>query len=600
MKNKVNAISQGIIVHIPNLRKDLEGAGIKESPIGYISSAITKASLASLATAAASAAIFTINGKPKPTVSIILAVFAFAFILAIYLHGPRQTMRTRATRLEQNLIFSLHAINIEMESGIKFGQAIQDIAEKDYGEFSGEMRRVLEETHKYGISEALERSAQRNPSKVYRRFIWQMINSIETGADIHSNIKAIINDLRRQQENDALKYGRTMEKQMTLYIMGGIVLPALSIVVIQTITSMGLTKNDITESTYWLILALSMTIQVAFLYIIKFRKPTLLCEPETDTRATGGIIQHIQATLLYAGVQTPWKTYVASKGALALALGIIIALAIKAQTHIGYPILIAISSTFTAVTVYTHLAYRADLRGIKATEYLPDSLRIMAANMQAGISPEQALYMSAKTEFSVLGREIRTMGEDMMKNLTFEEALEKLKGRIKSESLHQSINLISHGLKAGRGLSGSLYHIADILQDREYVRQNISTNLAAVRTTVLMLVIISAPLLYSCAIVSAHVMGQFNERLNGSLPEQIIEKSWIKPAKAQVSVDFLNQYIMVNLIVTSLLGAIIIGEVTTGKAKEGLRYMFIMALASEILYIALKTFLMDKVGGAFA
>jgi len=598
MKSRLNAIAQGMLARIPNLRKDLEGALIRQSPIEYLTSAITKASVTSLAAFLLSTTAFALSGKPKPTISIILAIFAFTFILGMFLKRPTHLMRVRAARVEQSLIFSLHVINIEMESGIKFGQAIQDIAEKNYGEFSNEMRRVLEETHKYSITEALERSAERNPSKIYRRAVWQMINSIETGADIHANIKAIINDLKRQQEHDAQRYGRTMEKQMTLYIMGGIVLPALAIVIIQTISSMGLSKNDIGESTYWLILAASVTIQLAFLYIIKFRKPTLLCEPASNTKDGGGLIRHIRSTLQYAGVQTPWKTYLASKAMLALAIGITIALVVKPQVHVGYAPLIAAATTFTAIAMYTHLAYKADLRGTKATEYLPDSLRIMAANMQAGISAEQALYMSAKTEFGVLGREIRTMGEDMMKNLTFEEALEKLKSRIKSETLHQSINLISHGLKAGRGLSESLYHIADILQDREYVKQSIKVNLAAVRTTVLMLVMISAPLLYSCAIVSAQVMSQFNEKLVGSLPARIIEESWIKPAKPPVTVDFLNQYIMVNLALTSLLGAIIIGEVTTGKAKEGLRYMFMMILVSGILYLALKTFLMDKIGGA--
>ena len=162
-----------------------------------------------------------------------------------------------------------------------------------------------------------------------------------------------------------------------------------------------------------------------------------------------------------------------------------------------------------------------------------------------------------------------------------------------------SVNLIGHGLKAGRGLGESLVHIADILQNREYVRQTLSTQLAAIRTMVVLLVVLSAPLLYGSSMVAGSIMAGFNERLKSSMPQDILEQSWMRRGEQPVSLDFLNRHFMTSLLITSLLGSVIIGEVTTGRASEGLRYMFFMVAASQLLYLVFKEALMSQIGGAF-
>ena len=113
------------------------------------------------------------------------------------------------------------------------------------------------------------------------------------------------------------------------------------------------------------------------------------------------------------------------------------------------------------------------------------------------------------------------------------------------------------------------------------------------------MVVLSAPLLYSCSIVSGYIMGGFNEKLGASLPYEVLSQSWIKPGDSPVTVGFLNKYVMVNLLVVSFLGSVIIGEVSSGRARDGLRYMFLMLLVSELLYLMFKTVLMARIGGVF-
>jgi hypothetical protein len=188
----------------------------------------------------------------------------------------------------------------------------------------------------------------------------------------------------------------------------------------------------------------------------------------------------------------------------------------------------------------------------------------------------------------------------MIKNLTFDEALERLKGRIRSEPLHMSVNLIGHGLKAGRGLSESLFHVADIIQDRENMRRSIATQLHAVETTVILLVVFSAPLLYGCSSAAAEVMSHLSQKIAASVPAHILAQSWMHPADNPVSPAFIETYVLVNLAATALAGSLIVGEVTTGRPTEGLRYMLAMMLSSQLAYLALKGVLSARLTGAFA
>jgi Flp pilus assembly protein TadB len=498
------------------------------------------------------------------------------------------------------MMFSLQAINIEMSSGIQFGEALNHISERDYGEFSKEMGRISRESQKYGLKVALEKSAERTPSKTYKRVMWQLLNSLETGADMRANISSIVTDLKRAQENEAQKYARSLEKQLTVYIMGAIVMPALAVVILQTISSLGLTGQGVGEWTYWMILAFSAFVQVFFLYVIRFRKPSLIEGSFLTQPKAKNAKEWIKMLLNYAGIDTPWHVYLATRVILSLAAGFAIAYLLSPFANTNLLLLAAFASVFALVTFFTQLAYLADLRGVRAAEYLPDALQMMAANIQVGIATDQALLMSAKEDFGVLNEEIRKMGTDMMKNRSFEEALNGLRNRIKSESLQLSVNLVSHGLKAGRGLSSALFNIADILRDREYVRQQVASQLQAIKTTVIILVIFSAPLLYGTSVTASSIMMEFNGKLGKDLPDSIKSQTWFKlGGGSSVSLEFLNKYVMANLFVTCVFGALIIGEVTTGKAKEGLRYMFIMVLTTEVLYIVVRAVLTERIGGVF-
>ena len=598
IKNSLNVPAQWLLGRLPGLGRSLVDAGIDKGSVAYMSESIMLASAAGLIAFAASALILIAADKPNPQLSCVLSAVSFAFILALQIHRPAQLMKARAVRIERSLVFGLHAFSIELESGIGLGNAFADVAERDYGEFSLELRRILSETHKYGMKAALEASARRNPSAIYRRVIWQLVNTLETGADMRSSIRSLIEDLRRRQDEEGERYGRMVERMMAFYVMGGIVLPALSVVLLHTLSSIG-ASGALGEKAYWLVLASSVTVQAAFIYAMRFGKPAILGDMLTRPPDVAGLSSHLQSMVSYAGVDSDWRAYLLSQALFAVAVGFASAILLKPWVPLDYAVLAAVTTIISATTLYARLAYLAESRGVKAADDLPDTLRIMASNMDAGIATDQALLMSAKAEFGVLGEEMKLIGTDLLKNMALEEALARLKGRVRSEQLHMSVNLICHGVRAGKGLSKSLHHIAAVLDDRERARRALSSRLSSVKSLAVLMVVAAAPMLYGTSVVAASVMGELNAKVGSTLPSEVAAQGWLKPGGQGVSADFLHGYTMVNIMVTAFLGSVVVGQAATGRLGNGLRYSVTMVLLSELLYLAFREFLEGRIGGAF-
>ncbi len=598
IRNSINMPAQWLLGHLPGLGRSLVDAGIGKGSVAYLSESIMMASAAGILAFAASALALIAADKPSPELSCLLAAASFAFILALRIHKPAQLMKARAVRIERSLVFGLHAFSIELESGIGLGNAFADVAERDYGEFSLELRRILGETHKYGMKAALEASARRNPSAIYRRVVWQLVNTLETGADMRSSMRSLIEDLRRRQDEEGERYGRMVERLMAFYVMGGIVLPALSVVLLHTLSSIG-ASGALGEKAYWLVLASSVAVQVAFVYAMRFGKPAILGDVMTSPPGGAGILSHLKSVVSYAGVGSGWRAYLLSQALFAVAVGFASAILLKPWVPLDYALLSAATIIIAFATLYARLAYLAESRGLKASEDLPDTLRIMASNMDAGISTDQALLMSAKPEFGVLGGEMKLIGTDLLKNMTLEEALARLKGRIRSEQLHMSVDLICHGVRAGKGLSKSLHHIAAVLDDRERARRALSSRLSSVKSLAVLMVVAAAPMLYGTSVVAASVMGELNAKVGSALPSEVAAQGWLRPGGQGVSADFLHGYTLVNIMLAAFLGSVVVGQAASGRLGSGLRYSVTMVLLSELLYLAFKGFLEGRISVAF-
>src|SRR3989344_9693555 len=93
----------------------------------------------------------------------------------------------------------------------------------------------------------------------------------------------------------------------------------------------------------------------------------------------------------------------------------------------------------------------ADLK--KMEDVFPDFIELMASNLRAGMTIDQALLLSSRKEFSPLDKEILNLGKDIMTGKELTQALIEMAKKTKSDKIMKTINVINSGIRSGGNLA---------------------------------------------------------------------------------------------------------------------------------------------------
>ncbi|MEM7816166.1 MAG: type II secretion system F family protein [Candidatus Aenigmatarchaeota archaeon] len=151
---------------------------------------------------------------------------------------PKLYVNRKVNQIEKNLPFVLHHLLIEVRSGVPLFNALVSISHSKYGILSDEIKKAVDEisTGKSEIA-ALEMLARRNPSLYFRRVLWQIVNSLKSGADIGNTMKQIVDSLSEEQRVAIKKYGSQLNPMTLIYMIFAVIFPTLGITFLLVISS---------------------------------------------------------------------------------------------------------------------------------------------------------------------------------------------------------------------------------------------------------------------------------------------------------------------------------------------------------------------------
>lgn len=203
-------------------------------------------------------------------------VFAFLVLLQVTQY-PKIQIKRKIRNLEQNLIFGLRTITVQIRSGVTLFDALSLIADGNYGALSTEFRKSVDEINT-GVAEedALQRSALRNPSLFYRRAIWQIVNGMKAGADITKVLSELVNSMTKEQVIQIKKYGASLRLLSLIYMMLGVIIPALGLTFMIILSTFP--QIPITPELLWGFLGFLVLSQFMFLGLLKSKRPSLMTE----------------------------------------------------------------------------------------------------------------------------------------------------------------------------------------------------------------------------------------------------------------------------------------------------------------------------------
>ena len=232
----------------------------------------------------------------------------------------------------------------------------------------------------------------------------------------------------------------------------------------------------------------------------------------------------------------------------------------------------------------------------KMEEVFPDFISLMSSNLRAGMTIDQALLMSARSEFAPLDKQINQVGKDIITGKEIHIALNDMGKRILSDKISKTIALITSGIEAGGNLSVLLEETALNMRERNYVEKRAASNVLMYVIFIFFAVAIGAPLLFGLSSVLVEILT--NIMMN--LPEQQTNVNLpFTLTQINVSVNFVIYYAVIFIIVTDILAAMVLGLVSKGAEREGFKYVLPLVVIGVTIFFTARFVMLRYFSGVF-
>ncbi len=232
----------------------------------------------------------------------------------------------------------------------------------------------------------------------------------------------------------------------------------------------------------------------------------------------------------------------------------------------------------------------------KMEEVFPDFLQLMSSNLRAGITIDKSMLLSVREEFDPLDKEIQKAGREIATGKSMEVSLLNMAGRIGSEKIHKTIILIISGMRAGGNLATLLEQTATNMRENIFIEKKAASNVLMYVIFIFIAVAAGAPALFALSTVLVEIL----TTLLSGIPADAGSVSLpFTLSTISVSINFIKYFALTFIVVIDVLAALVLGLVSKGGEKEGLKYLPAILVISLIIFFSIRFFLSRFMEGLF-
>ncbi|MBS3060366.1 MAG: type II secretion system F family protein [DPANN group archaeon] len=246
---------------------------------------------------------------------------------------------------------------------------------------------------------------------------------------------------------------------------------------------------------------------------------------------------------------------------------------------------------------YFNLSLSVDKKTRDVNTSLPDALQLMATNLRAGFTPDKALFLSAKEEFGPLEEILKQAGKEILSGTTMEAALKNMNNQVSSEKLETVTQLITQGIKAGGELSELLDHTAIDIQDEAIREKELKASILLYSILIFIAIAFGGPFLFG---VSSLLTQTLKGLLGTPQGPAVISNLPVSMGEIKISEQFMLDFSIAALLISSISGSLIIGLIQGGKEKQGLKLLPIILAISMIVFYGTRVLLAGMLSNVFA
>lgn len=222
-----NRIFRYIAGRMPKLKGQLRQAEISHPPEEFVKRSFVSAFMLSFVLVLLfGGGMLKAVGKP-----ITLAVVAFPIVLFIafnyFVRTPVALIKKKEKEINTEIVFATRFLIIENDAGVPLYDCFVNIS-KTYKAIGKHFGSIVESVNLgTSLEDALNEVVEVCPSQNLRKVFWQILNTVNTGADASKPLASVLNQIIREQKIEVEEYGRKLNPMAMFYMMVAVILPSL-------------------------------------------------------------------------------------------------------------------------------------------------------------------------------------------------------------------------------------------------------------------------------------------------------------------------------------------------------------------------------------
>ncbi len=278
---------------------------------------------------------------------------------------------------------------------------------------------------------------------------------------------------------------------------------------------------------------------------------------------------------IFAGEENNTALYLGATTILSILIAVITILYTRYYTALSSIVIILLGlASFGMVHLLNYLLiyFKVEKRIEHVEKVLPDQLQLMSNNIKAGLTPFNALKLSARKEFGALSEEINNAINKSFGSNSFVKVLLEINSKIKSVMLERVLKLQASSLTTGNNMANLLDDLAKDIRETRMLRNDLVTKTKTYTAFILFTVLFGTPTLLSISIHFVTMISGFSA-VSGAAPvtNAAFDVGFSSGAVA-IQPAFLIMISYVMLVVTAVLASMLLGVIMKGKMTSGFKY----------------------------
>ncbi len=255
----------------PSLKLNLAQAGMNITPEKFVKQNITLSAYLSLAVIfTAGLFLFRINKKLLILLIFLLPIVYFLSFF-FFMNVPAARGKKGVKEIDKEIVFAGRFLLVELSSGVPLFDAMTNVS-RSYPAIGKYFQEIINRAEVgKPIDDAITEVMELTPSDNFRKLLWQIMNSLRTGADVSTALNSILEQISREQLLEMKNYGKKLNPMVMFYLMIAVIVPSLGVTMLSLLSSfIGLA---VSFGTLLAIAVGTTLLQLVFLISIKQSRP---------------------------------------------------------------------------------------------------------------------------------------------------------------------------------------------------------------------------------------------------------------------------------------------------------------------------------------